>query len=176
MKDDEVTIEPMSEDQGSDSDVQDAVDAKVKKQKTEIERLKDERQEYLDGWQRSKADYVNALSRFEKEKLQAVSVGKLAAFKAFMPAIDSLDRAAGSGSIPEEFAAIAKQLNEACTKLDIQRYGAVGDIFNPMLHEALGTDEVDGTLDNLVTVVLEQGYKSNDFVIRPAKVRVGHHA
>lgn len=168
----------MSDDQrhDSDDDMQDAVDSKVKKQKGEIERLKDERQEYLDGWQRSKADYVNALSRFEKEKMQAVSVGKLAAFKAFMPAIDSLDRAQSSGQIPEEFAAIARQLDDACNKLDIERFGAVGDIFNPMLHEALGTDDVEATQDNLITVVLERGFKSGDFVIRPAKVRVGHHA
>ena len=56
----------------------------VAKQKSEIERLREEKQEYLDGWQRAKADYVNALKRFEAEKKAAIELGKVVSVQAFL--------------------------------------------------------------------------------------------
>jgi molecular chaperone GrpE (heat shock protein) len=53
------------------------VDAKTTKLKAELEKVKKEKQEYLDGWQRAKADYVNALKRFELEKGAAIEMGKV---------------------------------------------------------------------------------------------------
>lgn len=144
------------------------------KLKSEIESLRAEKQEYLDGWQRAKADYVNALKRFDEEKKGAVGLGKALAAVAFLPAMDSLERAEASGEVPESFKGIAKQLHDAAATLGLEKIGAVGETFDPNHHEALGQDAVeDASKDNTVTVVLETGWKSRESVLRAAKVRVG---
>lgn len=146
---------------------------KVAKQKSEIEKLRAEKQEYLDGWQRAKADYVNALKRFELEKLQAIELGKVVAVRNFIPAIDSLERAEGAGEVPEAFKGIAKQLHDAAKALGLTQFGVIGEAFDPNLHEALGQDPTDDkTKDDTITLVLEPGWKSKEAVVRPAKVRV----
>lgn len=146
---------------------------KMAKQKGEIEKLRAEKQEYLDGWQRAKADYVNALKRFEMEKLQAIELGKVVAVRNFIPVMDSLERAEAAGEVPESFKGIAKQLQDAAKVLGLTKFGAVGDAFDPNLHEALGQDPTDDQAkDDTITMVLEPGWKSKEAVVRPAKVRV----
>ena len=151
--------------------------AKVAKIKKELEACKAERQEYMDGWQRSKADYVNVLKRGEEEKKRAEEKGTVRATKMFIGVLDSLTRAEAVGDIPDAFQAIAKQLHDAATSLGLAPFGAVGEPFDPNQHEALGQDAVDDeALDDTITAVLEQGWKTGATVVRPARVRVGHHA
>jgi len=150
--------------------------AKVAKVKKELEACKAERQEYMDGWQRAKADYVNVLKRGEEEKKSAQEKGTVKAAKAFIGVLDSLTRAEASGEVPEAFQAISKQIHAAATSLGLAPFGAVGDAFNPEQYEALGQDPVeDILLDDTVTAVLEQGWKAGEMIVRAAKVRVGIH-
>lgn len=147
--------------------------AKVAKLKAELEKLKAEKQEYLDGWQRAKADYVNALKRFEEEKKGAMAMGRIVTVGAFLPVMDSLARAEGAGEVPEAFQGIARQLHDAAKSLGLEQFGAIGETFDPNQHEALGQDATDDqSKDDTVTAVLERGWKSKEMVIRPAKVRV----
>lgn len=155
-------------------EVEGRVDAKVQKLKKELEQVKKERAEYLDGWQRAKADYVNAAKRFEEDRMKAVALGKLAAFKAFLPAMDSLIRAKATGEIPESFAGIAKQLEDAASSHGLSPFGEVGEAFDPALHEALGQDAGEKDQEDTVSAVLEQGWKVGEEVVRPARVRVWH--
>lgn len=148
--------------------------AKVAKIKRELEACKAERQEYMDGWQRSKADYVNVLKRAEDERKNAEVKGTVKAARAFIGVLDSLTRAEAAGEVPEAFQAISRQLHDAATSLGLVSFGTVGEAFDPNQHEALGQDSVDDILlDDTVTAVLEQGWKTGDSVIRAAKVRVG---
>lgn len=150
-------------------------DSKVAKLKKELDAVKQEKQEYLDGWQRAKADYVNALKRFEEEKNDAQGRGMAKAAQAFLPAMDSLARAEASGEIPEAFQGIAKQLHDAARSLGMEQLGKTGETFDPMLHEALGQDSAESAdQDDTITAVLEPGWKAGERVIRPAKVRVAH--
>lgn len=150
--------------------------AKVVKLKAEIEQLKADKQEYLDGWQRAKADYVNALKRFEEEKKGALNLGRVVTVGAFIPVMDSLARAEGAGEIPEAFKGIAKQLHDAAKSLGLEQFGTAGEKFDPNMHEALGQDPTDDAAqDDTVAAILEPGWKSKDSVIRPAKVRVAHY-
>ncbi len=148
-------------------------DAKVSKLRKELDQCRAERQENLDGWQRAKADYVNALKRFELEKQEAAGLGIAKAAKALLPAYDALERAKGSGELPEGFAGIVKQLEGAFEALNISSVGTVGEAFDPMQHEALGADATsEKEQDNTVTAVLEKGYALGEMVLRPARVRI----
>jgi molecular chaperone GrpE len=176
-EEDDVIIEPESgANGGSEEELEAAesrVGAKSDKLKKDLEACRREKQEYLDGWQRAKADYVNALKRFEEERKSATLQGTLRAASAFIPAIDSLERAEAHGDVPEGFKAVARQLHEAVNSLGLNRFGEKGDTFDPALHDALGQDPAPSPeKDNTVSAVLEAGWKTADQVVRPAKVRV----
>ncbi len=170
----DVTIEPEHEEgemDGAEPEV------KLAKLREELSVCRKEKQEYMDGWQRAKADYVNLLKRFETETKTAKVGGMVKAVEALLPAFDALERSKEHGEIPEGFLAIARQLENAFTSLGLEEIGKVGEQFNPNFHEALGQDPTDrAETDDTITAVLEKGWKIGDVVIRPAKVRVAHFA
>ena len=146
---------------------------KIAKIRADLKACQKDKQEYMDGWQRAKADYVNLLKRGEDASRAAESKGKIRAVETLLPAFDALERAKEHGEVPEGFLAIARQLEGAFRALGLAEVGQVGDDFDPALHEALGQDTTDKQdEDGKVTAVLEKGWKVGDQVIRPAKVRV----
>ncbi len=156
-----------------------AAKAKMLKLRDELEKVKAERQEYLDGWQRCKADSVNA-------KKEAVIAGERQAVRrieefvdSLLPALDSFDMAAGS----EAWATIDKgwrtgmeqvqnQLLDALVGVGVQRYGKIGDVFDHSIHDAAEErDDVAGDSGTIVRI-LRYGYRSGERILRPAQVIV----
>ncbi len=169
MDEEEVKIEP------EDPEAAEGFEAKVAKMREELSVCRKEKQEYMDGWQRAKADYVNLLKRTGEDAKVSELRGKVGAVETLLPAFDALERAKEHGEIPEGFLAIAKQLESAFASLGLEELGKVGEKFNPALHEALGQDKVESKdEDDIITAILEKGWRVGDSVIRPAKVRVGH--
>ncbi len=160
----ESVVEP---EEGND----DAV-AKIAKMRKELGACRKEKQEYMDGWQRAKADYVNALKRFDEEKAIERERGIVKAVAMLLPAFDALERAKEHGDIPEGFSGIVKQLEGGFATLGLEQVGTVGEEFNPAFHEALGQDAGSAEEEGKISVVLERGWKRGDILIRPAKVRV----
>ncbi len=148
-------------------------EGKIAKLRAELEQCRALKQEHLDGWQRAKADYVNALKRFDDEKKTERQRGVVTAAKALLPALDALDRAKEHGDIPEGFAGIVKQLENGFSALGLTAFGNEGEQFDPLLHEALGQDVTEESeKSDSVSAVLEKGWKIGETVVRPAKVRV----
>ena len=179
--DDDITVERDGHEEDGVSEVEleereSKVDNKLAKVKKELEAAKAESKEHLDGWQRSKADYVNALKRFESEKEAAKDAGMVKAIRTLLPAYDALERAKEHGELPEGFESIVKQMESAFAALGVTELGVVGEPFDPMRHEALGTDMTeDPKADDHVTSILEKGYMMGQSVLRPARVRVAHY-
>jgi molecular chaperone GrpE len=168
---DDVKIEPEQSEEGGEARPED----KIAKMREELSACRKEKQEYMDGWQRAKADYVNALKRFGEDAKASESRGKIKAVETLLPAFDALERAKEHGEIPAGFLAIAKQIETAFAALGLEELGKAGEQFNPAFHEALGQDKVESAEeDDIITSVLEKGWRVGDTVIRPAKVRVGH--
>ena len=160
-----------------DPEVTEGPENKIAKLHGELTACRKEKQEYMNGWQRAKADYVNALKRFEEDAKASELKGKVKAVETLLPAFDALERAKEHGEIPEGFLAIAKQIENAFAALGLEEIGKVGEKFNPALHEALVQEPVESIeTDDTVTAVLEKGWEVGDTVIRPAKVRIGHFA
>jgi molecular chaperone GrpE len=150
-------------------------ETKIQKVKDELEAAKKEKQGYLDGWQRSKADYVNLIKRAEEERKSAKIAGLEKAAEALLPALDALERSKAHGEIPDGFQGVAKQLESGFASLGLTAIGEIGEQFDPTYHEALAQDKAESQdEDDKITAVLEKGYKIGDRVIRPAKVRVSH--
>ncbi|MBU6323203.1 MAG: nucleotide exchange factor GrpE [Patescibacteria group bacterium] len=171
--DEEFEFEPENNEPPRGSDPE----KRIAKLTSELDACKTEKQEYLDGWQRAKADYVNALKRFDEEKKAERMRGVIKAAEALLPAFDALERAKEHGGLPEGFAGIVRQLEGGFSSLGLEPLGEAGEAFNPALHDALGQDPAPSAgADDTVSAVLERGWKLGDSVIRPAKVRVYHFA
>lgn len=173
----DIIIDPEMDGAVADIDIQEEesrVQDKITKVKDELTKCRAEKQEYLDGWQRAKADYVNALRRFNEEKATMKGRGIIQSVSAFLPALDSLERAQTGGELPNGFEAIAKQLESAFLTLGVEEIPVqIGDAFDPSHHEAFGQDKTtDSEKDDTISAVLEKGWKVDNVVIRPAKVRV----
>lgn len=175
---DDVTVEPEVGAESEDSELSEEQGGrKIAKMREELSVCRKEKQEYMDGWQRAKADYVNALKRFETDSKTSELRGKVRAVETLLPAFDALERSKEHGEIPEGFLAIAKQLESAFATLGLEEIGKVGEGFNPAFHEAFAQDTADSIeTDDTITAVLEKGWKIGDSIIRPAKVRVAHFA
>lgn len=167
----DVVIEPETSDETGEVQPEE----KIAKMREELSACRKDKQEYMDGWQRAKADYVNALKRFETDAKASEFRGKVKAVETLLPAFDALERSKEHSELPEGFLAIAKQLESAFAALGLEELGKVGERFDPAYHEALGQDKVEtADEDGIITVILEKGWRVGDIVIRPAKVRVGH--
>ena len=178
-------ISPTGEDgEFSFEDASGEFQAKVKKLQLRLKDLIKEKEEYLSGWQRCRADFVNAKKNEERDRTGLIdSVGEMIVSD-LLPVLDSFDLAIQDGSkmegVPEAwrtgFTGIYSKLLEALGRRGLKYIGNVGDKFDLNEHQPIALMDVDrAEMDDVVTEVLQKGYKVNSRVIRPAKVKIGHH-
>lgn len=153
--------------------------AKLKKLRGELKEAQTKRDEYLAGWQRSKADYVNAKREALAAAERATSREKESFIEDLLPVLDSFDMAASSEawqSMDPEWRSgighIQNQLLDALDKHGVKRFGKTGDKFDPRQHDAAQeVDDGDGE-SHTILKVLRHGYRSGERIIRPAHVIV----
>ena len=135
--------------------------------------------EYLDGWQRARAEFANARKRLERERVEAYSVAAVDNARKLLPILDDLDRAMDSA--PAEIAEnqwfeglnlVSRKLRTILDSLNVQPIEALGQPFDPNFHEALALKEADGVESGLVIEELQIGYRLGERVIRPSLVNV----
>ncbi|MGD2048516.1 MAG: nucleotide exchange factor GrpE [Chloroflexota bacterium] len=135
--------------------------------------------EYLDGWQRARAEFANARKRLERQRAEAYNNAAVDYAKKLLPILDDFDRAIENA--PPEIkdndwfqgiTLVQRKLNGILDDLNVQRIEAVGQPFDPNFHEALALMEADGVESGLVIEELQIGYCLGDRVIRPALVNV----
>ncbi len=159
----------------SDEMIEETMATKLEKVKKELAVCRKEREEYLAGWQRAKADYVNAKRNEEQERERYVKFAQESVLRDFLALADSLDMALKHGA-DENVMAVHRQLNDLLRRHGVQIIDALGAPFNPAEHEALKeTPTEDPTKDGIVIEEFQKGYRLHDRVIRPAKVGVGKH-
>ena len=154
-----------------------ALKAKLQKLRDELAVVKKERQEYLDGWQRCKADSVNARRDVESQSRRTVERERENFVEQLLPVLDGFDMAKGVAAwdtIDETWRQgidhIRNQLLEVLSRNGISQYGRIGDVVDPQLHETLQeVNDAPGEPGSVVRV-LRSGYKTAERVIRPAQV------
>ena len=175
MDNDDVVIESDDESLEGEGSTASKLKDKLKSLRETLAKANEEKQQYLDGWQRAKADYVNLSRRSAEQRAEDRTRGITDAVGAFFPAFDALERAKAHGELPPGFQGIVKQLESAATALGLQKIGddAVGQSFDPAIHEAITAVPTDDEeKDGIVTELLENGWQIGEKVIRPAKVAV----
>lgn len=141
----------------------------------ELERLKKERDEYLAGWQRAKADLSN-YKKDEARRNEEFAKWALAAFVTeLLPILDSFEVALAKTSDETEkmgLRLIKTQFMSVLAKYGLEPISAEpGSKFDPELHEAIGHESSDQP-EGAIVDEIQKGYKLHDRVLRPAKVKV----
>lgn len=135
--------------------------------------------EYLDGWQRERAELANYRKRVERERAEMYLNAKLEMAGRLLPVMDDFERAADN--IPEDaretewangIMLIYRKLQGILEAEGIVEIEALGQPFDPAFHEAISQDEDDAYEADHVIDVLQKGYRHGDRVLRPAMVRV----
>jgi molecular chaperone GrpE len=132
----------------------------------------------LAGWQRAQADFINYKRRSEQEKEEIGKFANSVLMLNLLPILDDLERA--FISIPTRLAKLSwvdgiklieRKLGAILEAQGLSPIKALGEPFDPMLHEAVRQDKGK---EGIVVEELQKGYKFYDRVIRPSKVVVGN--
>jgi molecular chaperone GrpE len=135
--------------------------------------------EYLEGWQRARADFTNYKKRVEREQSQIYQNAAGNILKRYLGIIDDLERALKARPQNGDGAAWAEGIELIYRKLlaileneGIQPMEVEGKQFDPNLHEAIMSEDSYQHESGQIIEVLQQGYLLGDRVLRPAMVRV----
>lgn len=146
---------------------------------SELEAARSKAQEYFDGWQRERADFINYKKRVERDLRDVNQTAAADTLKLLLPILDDFERAAAS--VPDDLRqqpwlegmlAIHRKLQKTLEDQGITAVDPLGKAFDPALHEAVATDSDTDIPSGHVTETLQKGYLYRDRVLRPALVRV----
>ncbi|MEO8637597.1 MAG: nucleotide exchange factor GrpE [Candidatus Taylorbacteria bacterium] len=142
----------------------------------------EEKQKYLDGWQRDKADFINSRKRDKDANAEFVRFANEGLLAELIPVLDSFGMAMGNKELWEKadknwrtgVEYIASQLKKILDDNGLKEIDPSNSKFDPMRDEAIEYVKVDEKeMDQVVTSVIQKGYSLNGRVLKAPKVRVG---
>jgi molecular chaperone GrpE len=147
---------------------------------SEVETLKAERDALLDRLARLQAEFDNARKRAVREQQDFREFAAADVIKNFLPTLDSFERAlkavgADSNDFRNGIELIYRQFQDALQKVGVQPILAMGQPFDPRVHEAVEMVDTTEVPDHHVLDELQRGYKYKDRLLRPAMVRVARN-
>jgi len=178
--------ENIGEEENADTEVSISEQASGEEELDEVDTLQRElaetrlkMDEYLDGWQRSRAEFANYKKRVDREQTQIYQTTSGNVIKRYLGVVDDLERALknrpqdGQGAVwAEGIDLIYQKLLSLLECEGVKPMEADGQPFDPNLHEAISLEESDHYKSGQVIEVTQQGYLQGDRVLRPAAVRV----
>lgn len=126
----------------------------------------------LEDLQRLQAEFVNYKKRVDRDRPLAQEAGVASVANVLMPVLDEVELARQHGDLTGPFEAHADKLYAALEKAGITQFGAKGEEFDPMVHEALMQHTDSNVETDTVDQVLQPGYKVGERVLRAARVSV----
>lgn len=137
-------------------------------------------EDYLEGWKRAQADFINFKRRTEQEKAETTKFSNAMLILNLLPVLDDLQRAFNSVSASlagltwvNGMQLIQRKIESILEAQGLSQIKALGEKFDPHFHEAIMYKEGD---EGVVIEEVQKGYKLHDRVIRPSLVVVGKGA
>lgn len=172
----DINVEPSTED-GDSLPTKDVVG----NLRSDLKKVRAEKEEYLTGWQRAKADYINLQKEMNQVRANTSLVTKEKIVESLLPSIDSFDMAMANKeaweSVDKNWRTgveyIYQQIITGLSNSGVEIIDKVGILFDPNLHqsiESITTEEE--SKDHTIEKVIQAGYKIGDRVIRPARVTI----
>jgi molecular chaperone GrpE len=123
--------------------------------------------------QRIQAEFLNYKRRVDRDRDLIRENATYAALTPIIDVLDTIDRAREHGDLDPGFRAVAEQLERVVSGLGLVKFGAVGDVFDPTIHEALSHIGEDPDVQaTTAKVVARSGYRIGERVVRAAQVLV----
>ena len=156
-----------------------ALSAFILKAEEEIKNLRSLLDETRDHLLRTAAEYDNYRKRTLREKEAIWSDSVICVVKAILPVLDNLERAEEADRSDGEAYAkgismVLGQFREAISKLGAEPVGVVGDTFDPNFESAVSHIESGEHGENVISLVMQKGYRIGNKIIRPAMVQVAN--
>jgi molecular chaperone GrpE len=143
---------------------------------SEVDRLKQERDQSIERLARLQAEFENARKRDARERADFRDFAVSGAVEQFLPVLDNFQLALGSSGSLEQLRSglelVVKQMEEVLRSLNVQPVETVGARFDPRVHEALESVDRTDLPDHQVLDEVRRGYRIRDRLLRPALVRV----
>jgi molecular chaperone GrpE len=155
---------------------------KLKKLQEELKKCRKEKEEYLIGWQRAKADFINARKQEEKNRKNFINFAKEEILMDFIALSDNFQMALKDNdaweSLPKAWRQgmehIYSELINIFKKHGLEPIKALNEKFDPELHHCVASIETDDkNNDHVVLEELKKGYKLNNKVVRASQVKIG---
>lgn len=175
-------LEPLLESQEESANgegVEDDTQHRIARLEEQLAEAEAQSAEYLDGWQRARAEFANARKRLERERAEAYGRAAIEHATKMLPILDDFDRALAN--VPESIEQddwyqgillVSRKMHAILAELNAEPIEAVGQPFDPNLHEALSLTEAEGFESGTVVEELQTGYRLGDKVLRPSLVNV----
>lgn len=163
-------------------DAEENTEEPIKKFRKKLKKCEEEKQEYLNGWQRAKADFINARKKEDELRLGLVSFVKEGLISDILTTVDNFDMAFANKDMWESvdknwrigIEHIHSQLLKTLEEHGLKQFNPKGEVFDTSRHDSVETIIVDNKdEDHKIVEVLQKGYELNGKIIRPAKVKVG---
>ncbi len=145
----------------------------------ELEDLKKLNGELNDKLLRTLAEYDNFRKRSQKEKEAIFTDSKADIISKLLPVIDNFERAAAAENTDLEnykkgVEMTVKQLLDVLASFSVEAFGAIGEEFDPNIHNGVMHIEDDTLSENVIADVFMKGYKMGDRIVRHATVKVAN--
>jgi molecular chaperone GrpE len=156
----------------------------VKKLREKLKKAIEEKQEYLNGWQRAKADFVNARKRDDEAKKEVIKFASEDIIAQLIPVLESFEMARANKAAWESIDKnwrmgmehIHSQLLGILQSNGLEELNPLGQKFDPMRDEAIAHEQVaDERHDHIILDVAQKGYSLNGKIIKAPRVRVGEY-
>tara|TARA_B100001123_G_scaffold447899_1_gene606954 strand:- start:2110 stop:2757 length:648 start_codon:yes stop_codon:yes gene_type:complete len=160
------------------------LDEQVRLLKTRLEKSQSETADQLDAAQRAQAEMANFKRRTDEDRIANSKYANSRLISNILPVLEELDLAtghaekqaegqpAGNASLLEGIKLIQRKLTGVLESEGVAAIEGVGLMFNPLEHEAVGTEESTEIEPGYITQILRPGFRLHDRVIRPAQVMV----
>ena len=153
------------------------LEARTKAAERQVQEVQSRFDQLRQQLQRETDETRQRLNRAADERAAA---SKARFIESLLPVMDDLERAidaaekeGSNDSILQGVRSIANRFESALTSAGVEPVSAVGEPFNPELHEAVDTEETDPEMDGIVVAEYSRGFRMGDRLLRPARVKVG---
>jgi molecular chaperone GrpE len=167
-------------DEGQEAELTVETEDELETLRAALEEAETRAAEYLDGWQRARAEFANYRRRQEQQRQQMQALAKANLLLQLLPVMDDLKRAleavpeesegepwvSGVEQVQRKWQATLEQMGLSVMPVE------AGEAFDPTYHEALTHEPNEEVEAGHIIQVVQPGYQVNDTVLRPALVRV----
>jgi molecular chaperone GrpE len=180
----DVEVTPSGEEDQVVEEIAEAVqENELEALQAELEKAQAQAAEYLDGWQRARAEFANYKKRVEAERELLRQTSNEALLLKLLPVVDDFERA--FQTLPEDLAdvpwvdgikLILRKLQAILDSENVTPIEAMGQPFDPLLHQAVMQEETTEHPDGHVIEEMQRGYRLGERVLRPSMVKVANNA